>query len=157
MYFPVVYSTIDEAALQEFIQLNYEIADITYCRLLARGMNDTYLIKTIDEKFVFRVYRTPWRSYSSDVEFEMDLLNHLLKNGVSVSFPIRAIKSGYIQELNAPEGTRFGVLFNYAEGKSLTLESEETAYNFGRSVAMIHSNSAGFDAKHVRPQLDLDY
>ncbi|WP_442954946.1 phosphotransferase [Paenibacillus sp. SYP-B4298] len=61
-------------------------------------MNDTYLIRTLNEKFVFRVYRTPWRSNYSEVGFEIDLLNHLFKNGVPVSTPIQAIDSEYIQE-----------------------------------------------------------
>ncbi|MEK3884529.1 phosphotransferase enzyme family protein [Paenibacillus sp. PL2-23] len=157
MNFPVMYSTFNEEALKQFIQEHYDIPSIMYCRLLMRGMNDTFLVKTPGSKYVFRVYRTPWRSHISEIAFEVELIQHLYRNGVAVSYPIQALNSTYIQTFQAPEGIRYGLLFSYAEGEPLRFETEESAYHYGRSVASLHDKSDMYETKLSRPALDITY
>ena len=157
MSFPVMYSTLSDKALSDYISINYDLEEIIDCRLLLRGMNDTYYIVTENSKYVFRVYRRPWRTNYSEVAFEMDLLNYLKDNGVPVSYPLRTVNQDYIQRFEAPEGIRFGALFTFAEGDTLSMDSEVVSFNYGKSVANIHLKSEGFITNNERPHLDIHY
>jgi Ser/Thr protein kinase RdoA (MazF antagonist) len=75
------------------------------------GMNHVYIV-TDNNKYVLRVY-TNWRT-KKEVTEEVRLLIHLNKNKTPVSFPIDNLNE-YIQELNAPEGLRYAVLFRLQE------------------------------------------
>jgi len=155
--FPVTYSTFDEIALQNFINENYHFDEIKKCRLLLRGMNDTFLIETSSNKYVFRVYRSSWRNKISEVAFEVELLKYLKDKGLPVSYPISATNKQIIQRFDAPEGPRFGVLFTFAEGVVQPMDSTDACFNYGKAVGNLHNKSAGFRTMHERPSLDLSY
>lgn len=44
MHFPVVYSTLCEQALKEWIEENYAVGKVQRVEFLLRGMNDTYKV-----------------------------------------------------------------------------------------------------------------
>ncbi|CAM4319739.1 phosphotransferase enzyme family protein [Paenibacillus tarimensis] len=153
----VHYSTFGTQAIQEFIQSNYKIGTVTRCHYLLRGMNDTYLIETGQEPYIFRVYRSGWRSEYDTVAFEIELLNHLHKTGIHVSLPVEAANKDYIHELEAPEGPRFGVLFTWAKGAAVDMETEEMCRRFGREAADLHNRTTDFHPCNRRPELDVNY
>lgn len=90
MHLPVVYSTICEKALLKVLQDAYPTEQIQTVHYMLRGMNDTYLVETIDQKRIFRLYRSDWRTEEAAVAFEMELLLHrgtsaALEGGFSIS------------------------------------------------------------------------
>lgn len=157
LFFPVSYSTLSDQAINEFLKNQYGLDGTARTGYLLRGMNDTYLVTTAGQKYVFRVYRGDWRTNESEIVFEMELLQHLDKQGISVSLPIPDRQGNIIQKLQAPEGTRFAVLFTFAEGEERGIDSEEISERFGKDVAGIHLHSASFHSSNTRQELNLDY
>ncbi len=102
------------------------------------GVNHTYFISKNETKFVLRVYCYNWRT-KLEIEQELELLNLLKKNSLSVSYPILDKKGDFIQEINAPEGIRYAVLFSFAAGKKMPFMSNKTCYSIGKLMAKIHT------------------
>ncbi|WP_438350714.1 phosphotransferase [Paenibacillus sp. FA6] len=157
MYFPVTYSTLSDNALTEYLIKKYEITDIIKTTYYLRGMNDTYLVTASEQKYIFRVYRGDWRKNYSEVGFEIDLLQYLSEQGISVSLPIPDAEGELIQVIRAPEGNRFGVLFTFAEGSEKAIDDNEISNIFGRAVADIHLKGDNFQSNYLRPDINLDY
>ncbi|MFS0557746.1 phosphotransferase [Brevibacillus sp. 179-C9.3 HS] len=154
MHLPVVYSTICEKALLHVLQEAYPAEQIQSVQYMLRGMNDTYLVETVDQKRVFRLYRSDWRTEEAAVAFEMELLLHLNKEGVSVSVPIADASGKHVLSLQAAEGNRFGALFTYAEGREQEMDNEELSARFGRAVAWLHVKAEGFSTRQARDVWD---
>lgn len=157
MNFPVSYSTLSDKALTEYLSKQYEIKDLIKTTYYLRGMNDTYLVITSKQKYIFRVYRGDWRKNYSEVAFEIELLQYLNQNGISVSLPIADSQEEYIQVFNAPEGKRYGVLFTFAEGSERSIDNEEISNIYGRAVANIHLTGDNFQSKYSRPEINGNY
>ena len=136
-HFPVTNSNLSAIHLADFLLNNYTLGIAAQCRILKAGINDTYLVKSSAGKYVFRVYSYNWRT-RIEISEELKLLERLHQSGISVSYPIKDNKDNYIQELDAPEGLRFGVMFSYAEGDKLPGYSDEVHYNAGVLMAQIH-------------------
>ncbi|MBN8821856.1 MULTISPECIES: phosphotransferase [unclassified Spirosoma] len=135
--FPVSSSILSPAHLAQFLQKAYSFGTDTTCQLLKAGVNHSYLVVDGVNKAVFRIYSLNWRT-QTDILEEIRLLKLVKDAGISVSYPIPDGTGNYIQELNAPEGTRFGVLFSYAEGEKLLTFSEELHYKIGQIMARFH-------------------
>jgi len=78
----------------------------------------------------------------------------LKENNISVSFPISDKENKLIQEINAPEGLRYIVLFSFAEGKKERFIDNETCFEMGSLMARFHNvtsnkniNRANYDSK----------
>lgn len=155
--FPVTHSILSASALLTYIQERYDIGDGIECLLLNRGLNDTYLLRTSTGKYILRVYRTGWRSLSN-ILYELDMLLHLHRKNVPVSFPLVMKDRGIYSTLNTLEGPRQIVLFTYAEGEPPPFPEDE-AYSlaYGRAVAQIHHALDDFTSQHTRFLLDFDH
>ena len=136
--FPVIASTLSETELGNFIKTKYKLTEDFNCKLFRTGINHTYFISSNETKFVFRVYCYKWRS-KIEIEQELELLKLLKKNALSVSYPIPDINGNFIQEINAPEGIRYAVLFSFAKGEKIRFMSNETCYSIGNLLAKIHN------------------
>jgi len=157
--FPVTHSILDSNALAAEVKSVYSIDAIRDIKFFTLGLNDTYLIKTIsEESYILRVYRANWRSYS-EIQFEIDLLNHLDQQGISVSKPMQLKNGRFLHPIPALEGTRYAVLFTYAAGKEPSYEKdfEATAYKYGKTAAQIHNATQDFASPHQRFRLDLSH
>jgi Ser/Thr protein kinase RdoA (MazF antagonist) len=119
-------------------------------------MNDTYLVKTPRSVRVARVYRTCSRSVD-EIQYELDLLLHLEARGVPVAPPIPSRSGLLVEGLEAPEGTRHLVLFEYAEGQPISWQNARHSYLAGRLAALIHAAADSFAPAQNRPPLDLDH
>lgn len=151
----VMHSLVSCESLVEYLSY-YDIGKILECRFLTRGLNDSYLVTTEKGKFVFRVYRKDWRNYSA-IEFELEVICYLHNKNIFVSYPIKKIDGNYINDIPAPEGVRYAVLFSYAKGKTPNLDNE-TSNLLGKTLAMIHQETSSFQSKCRRGfLLDLNH
>lgn len=153
--FPVMYSMLSSDALRDFLNQNFNVGTVTTCKILNRGLNDTYAVVTDDGNYILRVYRTPWRK-RTEVYYELEVLDFLCHHGVSVSAPIRNVDGDLACEVVAPEGLRYLTLFTYAEGKKPRLDSS-ISYEYGKTVAQIHNITDNFVTSQTRSELDLTY
>lgn len=132
----------------EFITYSYDIGKVISCSFLTRGLNDTYLVVTENNKYIFRVYRKEWREIS-DILYELDVINYASENGVSVSKPLKRKDGQWLSEIPAPEGTRYGVLFYYTKGDRPEI-NEENCYIIGKTLGSLHNVTDTFTSKNQR-------
>lgn len=155
-FFPITYSLLSTDALLLHLKNHYEIHQPVQLQYFLRGMNDTYILETALEKYIFRVYRADRRS-KSDIDFELELLNDLHEKGVNVSIPISRKDGMMINEFLVPEGVKYGVMFSFAVGNEKPIHAVEDSYLFGQSVAQIHKATDNFKSEHVRGKLDFEH
>ncbi|MCF8715282.1 phosphotransferase [Joostella atrarenae] len=135
--FPVIASTISAKELGDFVVEKYGLVGSYDCKLFRTGMNHTYYLSEGETKYVIRVYSHNWRSKSEIVE-EIKLLNLLKDNNLSISYPLQDKSEGFIQEIEAPEGIRYVVLFSFAKGGKVRFMSNKTCYKIGALMARFH-------------------
>jgi Ser/Thr protein kinase RdoA (MazF antagonist) len=154
--FPATYSIPSAQAVREEILPGYPIGRSTECRLHMSGVNDVYMARSDQEQYVFKVYRSGWRS-RSEVLWELELLQHLDGRGVRVALPLARRDGEWVTEVPAPEGTRQGVLFHHAPGQPPTWpfhESEAESRRMGGALAAIHNAAESFASSHTRRPYD---
>lgn len=146
--FPVTNSTLSANKLGEVLQHKYNLSKNTECKLFKTGMNHVYMVSDGNEKYVFRVYTFDWRT-KTEIAEELRLLIHLNKNNTPVSFPIADNLNEYIQEFNAPEGKRYGVLFSFADGAKSARFTAETSFSIGQALAKIHKSTENYTLNRI--------
>jgi len=151
--FPATYSTLCPEALAILITEKYGF-DST-CRLLVRGVGDTYLVEAPGARFILRIYRRSHRSFSN-IRAEVELLQALKQENIAVADPIPDNNGNLIQAIQAIEGERHAVLFRYAEGQALKVLNENQLLNFGREMARFHNVSSTVVIGGERWKLDND-
>lgn len=153
--FPVTSSVLSAKALQEEVARAYLIGKVEDCRLIRRGLSDSYLVRTAETSYVLRVYRPSWRTIS-EILYEIDMLCYLSQHGAPVSEPLKRQDGSFLHGLNAPEGIRQVALFTYAQGEP-PVPTEEQSYQMGRVTAQLHQAAEGFTSAHARFALDVDH
>ncbi|WP_100076947.1 phosphotransferase [Chryseobacterium camelliae] len=138
--FPVINSTLSPHSLAKLIQQKYGLSDKAECSVFRLAMNHLYIVYDNENRYVFRVYTHHWRT-KLEIEEEIRLLILLKEDGRQVAFPIADQSDGFIQEIEAPEGIRFGVLFSYAKGKKTAKFSNGTSFLIGQALAKIHQST----------------
>jgi Ser/Thr protein kinase RdoA (MazF antagonist) len=146
--FPAQYSTLSAIALKTYIEDAYGLKLIT-CKYLLRGVSDTYIIEATDAQYVFKVYREQHRS-ADEIKGEIELLNLLKENGASVAYPIKDTRGDQLQQFEAAEGIRYGVLFSYAEGGPVFELTDDQLKTIGRQMAIVHNITSVIELKHQR-------
>jgi Ser/Thr protein kinase RdoA (MazF antagonist) len=141
--FPVTDSTLSASTLGEFIRHKYNLSEKTECKLFRTGMNHLYIVTDGKMKYAFRVYTFNWRT-KLEIAEELRLLIHLKENDAPVTYPIANQSNEFIQEFNAPEGKRFGVLFSFANGTKTAKFTPQTSYFIGQALAKVHKSSENF-------------
>lgn len=139
--FPIIASTLSQTELGKFVTEKYQLKEYFDCKLFRTGVNHTYFMLSSCTKYVVRVYCHNWRS-KVEIQQELELLNLLKNNNLSVSFPIPDKEGNLIQEINAPEGLRHVVLFTFAEGEKMRFMTNETCFAIGSMMAKIHNITA---------------
>lgn len=144
---PASHSILCTTSLSSYVERHYDIGQVSECKFLNHGLNDTYLVKSSGGKFILRVYHLNWRT-KSDIAYELDVIAHLARKGVSVSQPLMRNDKKFSATIIAPEGERFVALFTFAKGNPPNYEEEEEqqAYIYGKSVAHIHANTESFSS-----------
>lgn len=152
--FPVSASTLSEKDLGNFIKKRYNLNENFKCTLYRTGLNHTYFISDANTKYVVRVYCHKWRT-KTEIEEELALLKFLKQNQLSISFPIEDENDNFIQEINAPEGIRYVVLFSFAEGLKVRFMDAENCFQIGSIMAKIHNLTENKKIKRVSYTSDL--
>ncbi|MHA7824091.1 phosphotransferase [Chryseobacterium arthrosphaerae] len=146
--FPTINSTLSPDELSKLIQQKYNLSDKAQCSIFRLAMNHLYIVQDGEQKYVFRVYTYNWRT-KSEIEEELRLLLHLKENGKQVAYPIADQSDGYLQEIEAAEGTRFGVLFSYAKGTKTAKFTAQTSFLIGKALAKMHQSAENFELKRI--------
>ncbi len=146
--FSVINSTLSPIELSKLVRQKYGLSDNTECNLFRAAMNHLYTINDNKERYVFRVYTHNWRT-KLEIEEELRLLIHLKEKGGQIAFPIADKLNDYIQEIDAPEGKRFGVLFSYAKGTKTAKFSPQTSFLIGQALAKVHKSTANFTLNRI--------
>lgn len=164
--FPVTHSILSVPALLAKITADYTIDPPIDGHLLQLGLNDTFRLRTRSNRYIARVYRHGWRT-RAEILYELEALRHLQARGVGVAAPIGRRDGELVDEVIAPEGMRYLVLFRNAEGEEPRYDEaagaahagdrRSDAYLYGQSVARVHAATADFTCDHDRFALDLDY
>lgn len=152
----VIYSLLSPDALAEEIARTYPVGSPVKCQLLKRGLNDTYLVNTRNDRYIARVYVASWRT-ASDVGYELDLLIHLSSKGISVSVPLPTRDGRLRYIVLASEGPRHLALFTYAQGAPLSWDNSEHAFIAGQALAAVHTATEDFETRYMRFKLDLEH
>jgi Ser/Thr protein kinase RdoA (MazF antagonist) len=100
--------------------------------LVGRSINDTYRVGARDTSFALRVYRAirPWAPTENDINFELDLLDHLAAAGLSVPRPVRRLDGTRLGRLTIEGASRPYALFTWMPGHHV-----DTDWIAGRQVA----------------------
>ncbi|CEJ70667.1 Homoserine kinase [Chryseobacterium oranimense G311] len=146
--FPAINSTLSPNELGKLIQQKYGLSGKTECSIFRLAMNHLYIVSDGKNKYVFRVYTNNWRT-KSEIQEELRLLLHLKDTDRQVAFPIADQSNQYIQEIEASEGTRFGVLFSYAKGTKTAKFSSQTSFLIGQALAKVHQSTENFELKRM--------
>lgn len=172
-HFPTVRSILNAEALAETVRAHYAL-DVTNCELLKPGLSDLYRVDTAQGPYILRVY-PHGLNLGKWIEAELRILRGLRERGVAVALPIpradgddslgaeAAIPSAGAEDtanrdllpLQAPEGERNAVLFEYAHGRSLKRSrNPEDAFLFGKMAARMHLEAGPLPETLARVPLD---
>lgn len=155
--FPVQSSVLSADALAERVLPHYVLPEPLQCRLIARGVNDTYQVTAGADTFYLRVSIHGWRT-RGDLDAELALVRVLCARDLSVAPPVPRDDGTFLTALAAPEGERFAVLFAEAPGASMREISLQQAGAYGRLAAAVHtvadmtpmcSHRFHLDARHL--------
>jgi len=155
----VVYSTPSAAAVSDFVSMHYDLPNSIECKLLYRGWNDIFEVRTNDDaRFIFRISKRRARG-DADVASETAFLAYLDEAGIPVAAAIPMRNGSLFTSTFFPEGLRPAVLFRYAEGRpSQARSSTADARVNGATLARIHDAANGLDASDWgRYRLDRDH
>ncbi|AYL96117.1 phosphotransferase enzyme family protein [Mucilaginibacter celer] len=152
--FPTQYSTLSSAALNIKLGESYSLSDTT-CRLLVRNVSDTYILESATGKYIFKIYRDAHRK-QEEIRGEVELLTVLFEKGASVSRPIPDKSGEILQVFNAAEGTRYGVLFTWAEGKPVYTMTDSQLETVGREMAILHDISSSIQLSYQRKAYSVE-
>jgi Ser/Thr protein kinase RdoA (MazF antagonist) len=154
--FPATYSIPSPHAVREIILLDHDIGVVSDSRLHMSGVNDVYLVEAETGCYVLKIYRAGWRS-EPEVLYELDLLAHLDREGISVALPVARRDGRRVVSLPALEGARPCVLFEHAPGQQPTwpfYEDEAESRLLGETLAAIHAAGETFASAHPRSPHD---
>lgn len=155
--FPVTYSTLDCSAIRRQLLPNFRIGPVVRCDFWNRGLSDVYLVETLSARYVLRISHAHWRT-RSDIDFELELLDHLRQHGTPVAVPLRTRNGELSMEILAPEGLRYASLFTYAPGRVPVGDlSLEQSHKLGKTVAKMHRSTQDFQSAAQRQILSLEY
>lgn len=146
--FPTQYSTLSAIALNEHLQKRYNL-NHTQCKLLIRNVSDTYVLENTSSKYIFKIYRDAHRKID-EIKGEVELLLLLHEQGAKVSYPIADRDGQTLQQFEAAEGIRYGVLFTWAQGEVVYAMTNEQLNLLGKEMALVHNISSNIKLNYYR-------
>lgn len=157
--FPVQSSLLLSQSISTEVLPQFGLRPNSKCEYFTGGFSHTY--RVISEEgvvYYLKSYRTNWRT-KADIQYEMDVLNHLKKKNFPAIQPVKTISGDYFYPVNAPEGIRYLVLLTLAPGILASYEQkpEEVSTQYGQAVAQMHNALDDFHSSHQRFPLDLDF
>lgn len=134
----ISHSTIDANALGGEVARLWGMRGGLRCELLARGVNDYYIVQHGDTRYAARLlrhnFRPPLRNH-----YEAAIMRFYKERGFAVCAPIPAGDSEVLQEVLAPEGPRILSLFPWLQGNTLSRDGRlDLIERLGAMVAQMH-------------------
>lgn len=139
---------LSKTHIAAFVRSAYGLSGKVTATVLRSGISDTYRIDHGSERFVFRVYSLDWRTKTEIFE-EIRLLELLHEHAVPVAYPIRNNEGHFLNELLAPEGKRFAVLFSFAPGNKKGSLPEAAHFRTGETLARLHLLTENLELQRV--------
>src|SRR2546430_13921777 len=136
--------------LEKQIKDHFGLGDAT-CTHLDVPVNDVVALTAPTGKFALKLYNTASRTVK-DVQWELDLVEHLVEHGAPVVKPIRG-KHGYVETFIVDGQERAAALFEWVSGEKPT-PSHETYVLLGKTAAEIHRAADSFTPASVRDTYD---
>jgi Ser/Thr protein kinase RdoA (MazF antagonist) len=130
---------------QQIIDI-YDLAD-PKCEHLSTLVNDVVKVTAQGGQFALKIYNPQSRSLK-EVQWELALIEHLMKHGAPVSNPLRG-KHGYVESFLVDGQERVAVLFEWAPGIKPRPE-HDTYVLLGKAAAKIHHAADTFSASWIR-------
>ena len=153
---PVMRSLLAPETVASEVSRTYPISP-SGCSLQRSYTNDVYILEATTVAYVVKIYGPGWRT-AADLAYEIDLLEHLVANGVAVAMPVPRRDGKFVHTLTMPEGIRYCVVFSYAPGTAPVEPFTSTLYYaFGRAAGLLHRVADSFVSQEPRFQLDLAY
>ena len=146
--FPVSSSHLSANHLSKYLSTTYHFLENNDCVFIKPGINDTYIVSTQNKKYVFRVYSYNWHS-KLEIKEELRFLTLLKDKGITVSYPIVDKDESFIQDFNAPEGIRYGVLFSFAVGDKKAVVSATMHFKIGSVMGHLHDVSQNLSLQRI--------
>ncbi len=107
-------------------------------------------VTTPTDRFALKLYHL--QRIPVEVQWEIDLVIHLIQNGVSAAKPVRG-KHGYVEALRVDERDRAAVLFEWAPGEK-PKPARDTYTLLGKAAAHIHQAADTFASSLPRESYD---
>jgi Ser/Thr protein kinase RdoA (MazF antagonist) len=139
------------------IEGTYNLGKLQNTKLFRAYTNDVYELDFESGKYILKVYGLKWRN-SDEVEWELDLLDHLSERGVPLANAVKDKNGKKLGQIDVSGQVRPFVVFDYAAGaKPKPPFSKEHYKRFGVACAKMHLAGEGFKSEHSKPDLDLAY
>lgn len=143
--------TTHEADLRRLLLNAYGFAEVEIELIRAGGDgNFTFKVHANDTAFIARIYGDQARQHPDWAQYELDLLNHLAKGGITVAVPVPTREGKWMQSLPMEDTPPAPVaLFTFADGGVEWPTTPPRAHLLGASFAQLHQA-----AESLRPPTD---
>ncbi len=146
-----LHSVVDGAQLGAEIKRRWGLDAPFQCDLLARGMNDVYIVRSGSDRYAARVWRADTQT-ADRVRWELEFLRHLKAAGIPVIEALPDRRGALSFSVTAPEGVRHVCLFEWAEGRDFAaVPTPELSYRVGRAVGEMNLAGRDFAQPCARP------
>ena len=154
---------MDSSTISSYLSRNYGLAEPIEVRFLESGANESCLIESPAQKYIYRIYienefypRNP-----QTFLYELELLSFLREYQLPVPQPVRRLDGEMLSEMKTQSGPRCSALFHFFEGEEHIAwhpeVNEPLVVSFGASVAEIHQRADTFQKPYCRHHFDLQY
>lgn len=123
------------------------------CEDLHTPANDVFSVTTLTTRFALKLYNPQSRKVA-DVQWELELIAHLIKNNAPVVRPVMG-KNGYVETFVVDGQDRAAVLFEWARGEK-PQSSNETYELLGKAAGCIHAAADTFITSFERDSYDVE-
>ena len=136
-----VFTHIDEENLKIFLK-SYNFTDINSFTGINEGIQNTnYKIKLDLKDFILTIYENI--DDENDINFFLNLMNHLSSRGIKCPIPLKNSSSKMIGKIKAKPAA----LLTFLSGKSVTEIREIHTYQIGKALAELHLGGKNFKQK----------
>ena len=150
----VLRSLFSVESIAQLLERIYGLTDVS-CQFIKGTIRDTYLVQSSQGSYILSIYPHSYRS-EEEILAELSLLSHLSSRQFNVPLALPQSNGETLLKIDAPEGLRFGVLFEFIEGKQLSKSPDpKTARGFGKLLAELHLSTGQIPLKLLRPQIEF--
>jgi Ser/Thr protein kinase RdoA (MazF antagonist) len=153
-HLPILRSILASEALTRLVEETYGLT-VTRIQLIKAVVLDTYRVWTSAGLYILRVYPGRRRTLG-EIHAELELLTYLHAHDAPISIPVVQRNGERLLAIQAPEGTRYAVLFTYAPGEPLG-ENLAAIRTYGYTLAHIHAIADALPPTLARTPLDLAF